>query len=176
MKMIAAPLGWTFPAAQIRAMNGRIGHTYEHKPVLGMPSLALALCDQVGKEGSSTAPCISTRVHPTAAREHFEVFHCHTSHTSAACCCSGTPTPAAPSEGRRARATHVRSSYPLLSFLQMVVWWSVKSMRFLLGAGVAVRKFSHGFTPALPTRPAISSKIGFSFTPGVMHRFPFSRL
>lgn len=62
----------------------------------------------------------------------------------------------------------MRSSSPLS--LRMVV--SGQSMRFLLGAGVAIRRFSHGFTPVLAARPTISSKTGFSFTPGLKHRLP----
>eukprot|EP00752_Nemacystus_decipiens_P001446 g1423.t1 len=46
-------------------------------------------------------------------------------------------------------------------------------MRLLLvSSGVVTRKLATGFTPVLPTRPAISSKIGFSFTPGGL-LFPY---
>lgn len=69
--------------------------------------------------------------------------------------------------GGGARASNTRAQ---LTTSFMVV--SVRSsMRFLLGAG-ATRKCSALLTPVLPTRPTISSRIGFSFTPGLMHPFP----
>lgn len=72
--------------------------------------------------------------------------------------------------GRCARSSQVHHSCSC--FLRMVAW----GVR-LLGAGAVIRRFANGFNPVLPAaRPTVSSKIGFSFTPGLMHRFSLPKI